>query len=281
MKPLRITNSITDRSTDNVNRYFQEVNKFPVLTVEEETLLATKMKDGDEGAKQKLINSNLRFVVSVAKQFQKQGLSFEDLINEGNLGLIKAANLFDVEKGFKFISYAVWWIRQSIIHGISHTGRNVRLPSNKIDSLIKINKIISKLEQKLERLPTPDEISDVLGKDSVKIMSVKTSEESLDTPISNEDGAITMIELLSSDHDNTLEKRELSIKVLETLGTLDPIERRVLQMYFGVGVDQVYRLEDIGDLMGKTGERIRQIKDRALKKLRYNKNVHTLKTYRL
>ncbi len=285
MRQLKITKSITNRESQSLEKYLQEIGKVELISPEEEVQLARRIKEGDQAALERLTKANLRFVVSVAKQYQNQGLSLSDLINEGNLGLIKAAQRFDETRGFKFISYAVWWIRQSILQSLAEQSRIVRLPLNKVGSLNKINRAFSELEQKYEREPSADELADALelGQEEVRTtMGVAARHISVDAPFEEgEDNSL--LDVLTSDDqrtDNDLAYTASLCKEVErSLGTLTERQRDVLVLYFGIGMDSCMSLEDIGDRFQLTRERVRQIKDKAINKLRANSRSKLLKSY--
>jgi RNA polymerase primary sigma factor len=286
MRQLKITKSITNRESQSLEKYLQEIGKVDLLTPEEEVDLAKRIKQGDQIALEKLTKANLRFVVSVAKQYQNQGLSLSDLINEGNLGLIKAAQRFDETRGFKFISYAVWWIRQSILQALAEQSRIVRLPLNKVGSLNKINKAFSELEQEYEREPTPDELAMLLEitTDEVETtLGVAARHVSMDAPfVEGEDNSL--LDVLENSTtpgtDTHLEYNEsLSREIERSLGTLTDRQSDVIRLYFGIGVEHPMSLEDIGDKFGLTRERVRQIKDKAINKLRTASKSKLLKHY--
>lgn len=286
MRQLKITKSITNRESQSLEKYLQEIGKVDLLTPEEEVDLAKRIKQGDQIALEKLTKANLRFVVSVAKQYQNQGLSLSDLINEGNLGLIKAAQRFDETRGFKFISYAVWWIRQSILQALAEQSRIVRLPLNKVGSLNKINKAFSALEQNFEREPSPEELAELLeiSTDEVETtLGVAARHVSMDAPfVEGEDNSL--LDVLENDStpatDAKLEfKDSLRQEIERALGTLTDRQADVIKLYFGIGVEHPESLEDIGDKFGLTRERVRQIKDKAINKLRSASRSKLLKQY--
>jgi len=264
------------RTEGSVGRYFQEIGKYPIISAEEEAELAVRIREGDDAAKEKLIQSNLRFVVSVAKQYQNQGLTFPDLINEGNLGLVKAAGKFDETRGFKFISYAVWWIRQSIIQAISGQTRIVRLPLNRINSIQKISKAIPLLEQEYEREPTDDEIAGFLEMSRTEVSlinGIKKLQMSLDAPLSHErDSDFSLYDLVQTGNipspDNNLMHESVSINVKRILNKLTKREASILAMSFGLGGSPVSSLQEIGLKHHITSERVRQIKSQALFRLK-------------
>ena len=286
MRQLKITKSITNRESQSLEKYLQEIGKVDLLTPEEEVDLAKRIKQGDQAALEKLTKANLRFVVSVAKQYQNQGLSLSDLINEGNLGLIKAAQRFDDTRGFKFISYAVWWIRQSILQALAEQSRIVRLPLNKVGSLNKINKAFSELEQQYEREPSPEELADMLEitTDEVETtLGVAARHVSMDAPfVEGEDNSL--LDVLENTSmpgtDLHLEYADsLRREIERSLGTLTDRQCDVIKLYFGIGVEHPMSLEDIGDKFGLTRERVRQIKDKAINKLRATSRSKLLKGY--
>lgn len=286
MRQLKITKSITNRESQSLEKYLQEIGKVDLLTPEEEVELAKRIKQGDQIALEKLTKSNLRFVVSVAKQYQNQGLSLSDLINEGNLGLIKAAQRFDETRGFKFISYAVWWIRQSILQALAEQSRIVRLPLNKVGSLNKINKAFSELEQEYEREPSAEELADLLDIPTEEVettLGVAARHVSMDAPfIDGEDNSLLDVleDGTSEKTDTNLEYREsLRREIDRSLSTLTDRQADVLKLYFGIGIEHPMSLEDIGDRFGLTRERVRQIKDKAINKLRSTSKSKLLKNY--
>lgn len=276
MRQLKITKQITLRTDESISLYFQEVDKYPLISPEEEVELSIRIKNGDPDALGQLVVANLRFVISVAKQFINQGLSFPDLINEGNMGLIKAASRFDETRGFKFISYAVWWIRQAIIQAISEQTRIVRLPLNRLTSINKIRKIIPYLEQDLEREPTEMEIAEYLDmtSDDVKLANkLKNRQVSLDGSSSNEDnGESHQYDFFPSDHlpspDEKIMKESLTTNINRALSKLSRKEADILSLSFGLGNTPVHSLQEIGALYGISSERIRQIKSKGLFKLK-------------
>jgi RNA polymerase primary sigma factor len=286
MRQLKITKSITNRESQSLEKYLQEIGKVDLLTPEEEVDLAKRIKQGDQIALEKLTKANLRFVVSVAKQYQNQGLSLSDLINEGNLGLIKAAQRFDETRGFKFISYAVWWIRQSILQALAEQSRIVRLPLNKVGSLNKINKAFSELEQEYEREPSPEELADSLEIATEEVettLGVAARHVSMDAPfVEGEDNSL--LDVLENSAtpgtDEALEYREsLRREIERSLSTLTERQCDVIKLYFGIGVEHPMSLEDIGEKFGLTRERVRQIKDKAINKLRSANRSKLLKHY--
>jgi RNA polymerase primary sigma factor len=286
MRQLKITKSITNRESQSLEKYLQEIGKVELITPEEEVKLAIRIKQGDQKALDKLTKANLRFVVSVAKQYQNQGLTLPDLINEGNLGLIKAAQRFDETRGFKFISYAVWWIRQSILQALAEQSRIVRLPLNKVGLTNRIQKAYSLLEQQFEREPSPEELAEVLELDIEEIRStigIGGRHVSVDTPLSEgEDNTlIDVMENTNADRAETnIEHNEsLKIDIDRSLQTLTERQKEVICFFFGIGVDHPMSLEDIGDRFSLTRERVRQIKDKAITKLRSNSGAKSLRNY--
>lgn len=285
MRQLKITKQVTNRDTPSLDKYLQEIGKVDLISPEEEVILARKIRSGDTEALRKLINSNLRFVVSVAKQYQNQGMTLPDLINEGNLGLMKAAQRFDETRGFKFISYAVWWIRQAILQGLAEQARIVRLPVNKIGSINRINRAFARLEQEYEREPNPQEIAEALEmvteevKDALKT-NVRTV--SMDAPISSEEDN-NMYDVLQSNEapspDKNLINESLSYEIERALSTLSSREAKVLKLYFGLGMKHPFTLEEIGEELSLTRERVRQIKEKAIKRIQYTTRCRILKTY--
>ncbi|ACU58824.1 RNA polymerase primary sigma factor [Chitinophaga sp. YR627] len=286
MRQLKITKSITNRESQSLEKYLQEIGKVDLITPEEEVNLAIRIKQGDQRALEKLTKANLRFVVSVAKQYQNQGLSLSDLINEGNLGLIKAAQRFDETRGFKFISYAVWWIRQSILQALAEQSRIVRLPLNKVGLSNKISKAYSQLEQEFEREPSPDELATILEINTEEVeatLGVAARHVSMDAPfIDGEDNSL--LDVLANpnavnadeelDHHDSL-RREIE----RSLSTLTDRQKDVIILYFGIAVEHPMSLEDIGEKFGLTRERVRQIKDKAITKLRTTSRSKLLRNY--
>jgi RNA polymerase primary sigma factor len=286
MRQLKITKSITNRESQSLEKYLQEIGKVELITPEEEVKLAIRIKQGDQKALDKLTKANLRFVVSVAKQYQNQGLTLPDLINEGNLGLIKAAQRFDETRGFKFISYAVWWIRQSILQALAEQSRIVRLPLNKVGLTNRIQKAYSLLEQQFEREPSPEELAEVLELDIDEVSStlgIGGRHISVDTPLSEgEDN--TLIDVMvnpnaDSASDNLDYNESLKTDIDRSLKTLTERQKEVICFFFGIGVDHPMSLEDIGDRFSLTRERVRQIKDKAITKLRSNSGAKSLRNY--
>ncbi len=284
MRQLKITKSITNRESASLDKYLQEIGKEELITVEEEVELAQRIKKGDRAALEKLTRANLRFVVSVAKQYQNQGLSLPDLINEGNLGLIKAAEKFDETRGFKFISYAVWWIRQSILQALAEQSRIVRLPLNQVGSLNKINKAFSKFEQEYERQPTPEELAEALDLPKEKVsdtLRVSGRHVSVDAPfVDGEDNSLldVLVNNDSPNADSTLINESLSREVDRALATLTERERDIIKLFFGISTQEM-TLEEIGEKFGLTRERVRQIKEKAIRRLRHTSRSKLLKTY--
>jgi RNA polymerase primary sigma factor len=287
MRQLKISRQITNRETASLDKYLQEIGQVSMITADEEVELAKKIKAGDQAALEKLTKANLRFVVSVSKQYQNQGLSLPDLINEGNLGLIKAAQRFDETRGFKFISYAVWWIRQSILQALAEQARIVRLPLNKIGSINKINKTFSQLEQEFEREPTAKEIAEVLElteqdvKDAIKNNGRHVS---MDAPlISSDEDSSNMYEVLPNDTlpgpDHELYKESLRKEIERALKTLSPREADVVRLYFGLNGQHPLTLEEIGEKFDLTRERVRQIKEKAIRRLKHVSKSKLLKSY--
>lgn len=285
MRQLKITKSITNRESASLDKYLQEIGREELINADEEVVLAKKIREGDQAALEKLTKSNLRFVVSVAKQYQNQGLSLPDLINEGNLGLIKAAKRFDETRGFKFISYAVWWIRQSILQALAEQSRIVRLPLNQVGSLNKINKAFSKLEQEFEREPSAEELSDILELPQDKVadtMRVSGRHVSMDAPFVNGEENSLLDVLVNHDSpraDNGLLNESLQREIERSLSTLTERERDVVKLFFGIGINHGLTLEEIGAKFDLTRERVRQIKEKAIRRLRHNSRSKLLKTY--
>ena len=284
---MKLTRQITNRENKSLDQYFQEIGKYELLTSEEEVELAIKIRNGDIEAQNKLVRANLRFVVSVAKMFQNQGLSLGDLINEGNIGLVKAANRFDETRGFKFISYAVWWIRQGIMSAIADQSRVVRLPLNRVSNLTQLSKAYRNLEQELERKPTTEELAkilDITSDEVAYILQISGRHISVDAPFSNGDeNKTTLIDVLYNDEnpmpDTELISDSLISEVESILSTLDEREAEVIKLSFGIGTGQKATLEEIGERYGLTRERIRQIKETALRKLRTSKRSNKLREY--
>ena len=287
MRQLKIKKQVTNRETISLDKYLHDISKEPLITAEEETELAVLIKKGDKAALERLTKANLRFVVSVSKQYQNQGLNLSDLINEGNIGLIKAAQRFDETRGFKFISYAVWWIRQSIMQAIAEHSRIVRLPLNKIGSITKINRAFSELEQVYEREASVDEVAESL-KISTKIvkesLSISSRHISVDTPISDDDDATAMSDLLTEkdsiyNPEKQLIKDSLKSDLERSLSTISYRESSVLKMYFGLNSRVPLSLEEIGEEFNLSRERVRQIKEKGLKKLKHTSRNKLLKPY--
>jgi RNA polymerase primary sigma factor len=285
MRQLKISKQITNRESQSLDKYLQEIGKVDLLTPDEEVELAKRIKEGDQIALEKLAKANLRFVVSVAKQYQNQGLSLGDLINEGNLGLIKAAQRFDETRGFKFISYAVWWIRQSILQALAEQSRIVRLPLNRVGSLNKISKTFSELEQKYEREPSPEELADVLHvtiAEVVDTMKISGRHVSMDAPfVQGEENSL--LDVLESDSEETpdsgLITDSLRREVQRALSTLTQREADVITLYFGLNGEHAMTLEEIGEKFNLTRERVRQIKEKAIRRLRHTSRSRSLKPY--
>ncbi|HOU81898.1 MAG TPA: RNA polymerase sigma factor RpoD/SigA [Bacteroidales bacterium] len=285
MRQLKITRSITNRDYTSLDDYLQEIGREELITPDEEVKLAQRIKQGDEAARNKLVKANLRFVVSVAKQYQNQGLSLQDLINEGNIGLIKAAERFDETRGFKFISYAVWWIRQSILQAIAEQSRIVRLPLNQIGSINKISKETARLEQELERMPSVEEIADLVEIPENKVAeSIRISGKhvSVDAPISADEDA-TMLDLFTPSDtpstDQALIQESLAKEIQRALSSLTKKERDIINMYYGIGYSHPYSLDEIADKYKLTRERVRQIKEKAIKRLKNGNRSKNLRTY--
>jgi RNA polymerase primary sigma factor len=285
MRQLKITKSITNRETASLDKYLQDIGKEELITADEEVQLAQKVKQGDQLALEKLVKANLRFVVSVAKQYQNQGLSLPDLINEGNLGLIKAAKRFDETRGFKFISYAVWWIRQSILQALAEQSRIIRLPLNQVGSLNKIKKATSKLEQEYERAPSAEEIAEKLEMPDYKIDAAKkitTRYISMDAPLTQDDETKFLDVFVSDDTpqtDDILMKESLAREIQRSLATLTKKERDVINLYYGIGMPHGLTLEEIGAKFDLTRERVRQIKEKAIRRLKHTSRSKLLKAY--
>ncbi len=285
MRQLKITKSITNRNTASLDKYLQDIGKEGLITAEEEVALARRIKAGDKIALEKLTKANLRFVVSVSKQYQNQGLSLPDLINEGNLGLIKAAQRFDETRGFKFISYAVWWIRQSILQSLAEQSRIVRLPLNQVGSLNKLRKVSSILEQQLERAPSETEIAEELDVPDSKVkatMRIATRYVSMDAPLlSDEDSKFLdfFIPKDVEDTDEALLKESLGDEIQRSLSALDKKEREIINLYFGIGNSYSLTLEEIGAKFDLTRERVRQIKEKAIRRLRSTSRSRLLRAY--
>ncbi len=286
MRQLKITKQVTNRETASLDKYLQEIGRVDLITAEEEVELANRIKEGDHSALERLVKANLRFVVSVSKQYQNQGLTLPDLINEGNLGLIKAAQRFDETRGFKFISYAVWWIRQSILQALAEQSRIVRLPLNKIGSINKINRAFSDLEQKYGRPPTPEEIAESLDITIEEVkQSIKNSGRhlSMDAPLKDSEDSNNMYEVMSSDSspkpDKILMNESLRKEIERSLSTLTPREADVIRLYFGLSGKHPMTLEEIGEKFDLTRERVRQIKEKSIRRLKHTSRSKLLKSY--
>ena len=284
MRQLKITKSITNRESESLEKYLQEIGKEDMISVEEEVELAQRIRKGDREALERLTKANLRFVVSVAKQYQNQGLSLADLINEGNVGLIKAAEKFDETRGFKFISYAVWWIRQSILQAIAEQSRIVRLPLNQVGSVNKINRMLSKFEQENERRPSVEEISKEINLPEEKVdeaMSANTRHVSVDAPFAEGDEGSLLDVLINESSpmaDRQLVMESLQAEIKQALRILNERERNVIEAFFGINGPEM-TLEEIGDKYGLTRERVRQIKEKAIRRLREGTKNKMLKAY--
>ena len=285
MRQLKITKQVTNRDTPSLDKYLQEIGRVELISPEDEVVLARKIKAGDNEALKKLVKANLRFVVSVAKQYQNQGITLPDLINEGNLGLMKAAQRFDETRGFKFISYAVWWIRQAILQALAEQSRIVRLPVNKIGSINRINRAFARLEQTYEREPSSQEIADMLEmipEDVKEALKTNGRTVSMDAPISSEEDN-NMYDLIPSNDapspDKNLINESLAYEIERALCTLSPRESKVLKLYFGLGMKHPYTLEEIGEELSLTRERVRQIKEKAIKRIQFTTRCRILKTY--
>ena len=285
MRQLKISKQITDRNAGTLDKYLADIAKESLLTTEEEVALAQRIKEGDQVALDKLVRANLRFVVSVAKQYQNQGMSLQDLINEGNLGLVKAAQRFDETRGFKFISYAVWWIRQSILQAVAEQARIIRLPMNQVGALAKVKKAVSLLEQKLERRPTLKEIAEELNMPEDKVdqlLSLNSRAVSTDAPLDDEDDANFLDVYVAEDEASTdagVEQESTSKAIRKSLDMLNEKERTIICMYFGLGTSREYSLEEIAMKLDISRERTRQIRDRALKRLKSEPNSPLFQMY--
>jgi RNA polymerase primary sigma factor len=286
MRQLKITNKITARESLALDKYLNDIGKIPMLTADEEAELAKRIREGDQEALDRLTKSNLRFVVSVAKQYQNQGLSLSDLINEGNVGLMKAARRFDETKGFKFISYAVWWIRQSILQAIVEYSRIVRLPLNKVGSYNKVNEAFVSFVQEFEREPTHEELAELLDmtpKEISNMLRGSGKHVSMDAPLGSDENDSTMLDVYVSEEDtapdNSLMEQSLKDEVQQGLSILSPREVEVLSAYYGLNGNKPLTLEEIGEMYGLTRERVRQIKERAIRRLRKSYNRNNLKSY--
>jgi RNA polymerase primary sigma factor len=286
MRQLKITKSITNRESQSLEKYLQEIGRVELITPEEEVRLAALIKQGDQKALERLTKANLRFVVSVAKQYQNQGLSLPDLINEGNLGLIKAAQRFDETKGFKFISYAVWWIRQSILQALAEQARIVRLPLNKVGLTSRIQKAFQQLEQEFEREPSAEELADLLNMELDEVnstLSINVRHVSVDTPLSEGEES-TLLDVLENPNAMMADTdightQSLKVEIDRSLRTLTERQKEVVCYFFGIGVDHPLSLEDIGEKFNLTRERVRQIKDKAITKLRTTQKTNLLRGY--
>lgn len=286
MRQLKISKSITNRELASLDKYLADIAREDMVSAEEEVILAQKIKTGDKAALERLVRANLRFVVSVAKQYQNQGISLPDLINEGNVGLIKAAQRFDETKGFKFISYAVWWIRQSILQAVAEQSRLVRLPLNQVGNLSKIKKTSSRLEQLYHRQPTIKEIAEELDLPEDKVVAafrMNTKEVSMDAPIGGDDDDMSLIDTIIPDGDLDTDAnivRKLNVmEIHRSMAILTDKEREIINLYFGIDSSHNYTLEEIAYRLDLTRERVRQIKDKALKKLKQNPNKNLMKMY--
>ncbi len=285
MRQLKISKSITNRETASLDRYLSDIAKEELITADEEVQLAQRIKTGDQAALEKLCKANLRFVVSVAKQYQNQGLTLPDLINEGNVGLIKAARRFDETRGFKFISYAVWWIRQSILQALAEQSRIVRLPLNQVGSLSKMSKATIKLEQRFERPPSVNELSIELEIPEQKVaetIRMATRIVSMDAPI-DQDEEIKMVDVFINEDtpgtDENLIRESLALEVQRSLSSLAEKEREIINLFYGIGVAHSYTLDEIGSMFGLTRERVRQIKEKAIRRLKHGSRSKLLKSY--
>lgn len=286
MRQLKITKQVTNRETISLEKYLQEIGKEEMINAEQEVELAKRIKMGDQQALEQLTRANLRFVVSVSKQYQHQGLSLSDLINEGNLGLIKAAQRFDETRGFKFISYAVWWIRQSILQALAEQSRIVRLPLNKISSINRLNRTLSELEQEYERAPSNAELAEIMDLHQEEIeetRKISGRAVSMDAPVSPDEDSGNMYDMLvgeDSDHpDRELITESLRKEIERSFTTLSQREADVLRMFYGIGMKHPLSLEEIGDMFGLTRERVRQIREKAIKRLKHSTRCSQLKTY--
>ncbi len=287
MRQLKITKQVTNRETASLDKYLQEIGRVDLINAEEEVELARRIKQGDHAALERLTKANLRFVVSVSKQYQNQGLTLPDLINEGNVGLIKAAQRFDETRGFKFISYAVWWIRQSILQALAEQSRIVRLPLNKIGSINKINKAFARLEQEYERVPTVSEIAEILELSQEEVRTALESagrHVSMDAPLKeSDDNSSTMYDVLVGEEttapERTLIKESLRREIERSLSTLTAREADVVRLYFGLSGKHPQTLEEIGARFDLTRERVRQIKEKAIRRLKHTSRSRHLKSY--
>lgn len=286
MRQLKITNNITSRESLALDKYLVDIGRIELLTIEEESELARKIREGDESALEKLTKANLRFVVSVAKQYQNQGLSLADLINEGNVGLMKAAKRFDETKGFKFISYAVWWIRQSILQAIVEYSRMVRLPLNKMTAYNKVNEAWVSFVQKNEREPTNEELAEIMGvkpKDIANMLKGANRHLSVDAPLSDDDGAATMVDMMTlgdeDSPDTKLMEESVRKEIIEELEILSPREIQVISAYYGLDGGKPLNLDEIGELYDLSRERVRQIKERAIRRMRKSLSKNALRSF--
>lgn len=287
MRQLKISKQVTNRESISLEKYLHDIAKITMISAEEEIELAQKIKQGDKAALEKLTKSNLRFVVSVAKQYQNQGLTLSDLINEGNIGLIKAAQRFDETRGFKFISYAVWWIRQSIMQAIAEQARIVRLPLNKIGGISKVNKTFSQLEQLYEREPTIDEIAESLDIQTTEVtdsIRIAGRHSSMDAPLSSDEDSNSMLDVYADDEilfnpDNQLLNESLRNEIERSLSTLSYREAEVIRLYYGINCKVPLTLEEIGETFDLTRERVRQIKEKGLRRLKHTSRCKLLKPY--
>jgi RNA polymerase primary sigma factor len=284
MRQLKISKSITNRETASLDRYLSDIAREELISADEEVQLAQRIRNGDQAALEKLCKANLRFVVSVAKQYQNQGLSLPDLINEGNVGLIKAARRFDETRGFKFISYAVWWIRQSILQALAEQSRIVRLPLNQVGSMSKMSKANIKLEQRFERAPSIKELAAELEIPEHKVaetMRISTRMISMDAPI-DQDEEVRLVDVFVNDSpgtDENLIRESLAREIQRSLSTLADKEREIINMFYGIGVPQSYTLDEIGSVFDLTRERVRQIKEKALRRLKHSSRSKLLRSY--
>lgn len=286
MRQLKIIKNITNRESASLEKYFNDINKVEMVTPEEEVALAKRIQKGDEVACEKLVKANLRFVVSVAKQYQNQSLSLNDLINEGNLGLIKAAKKFDPTRGFKFISYAVWWIRQSIMQAMAEQSRMVRLPLNKVGTISKVNRAISDLEQHLERTPTEEELAKILDmqeNDVKNTLTTNTKHVSVDAPFHEGESGSLLDVMENNGSERTdqhmVHNHSLSVETERTLSQLNERDKLVVKMFYGIGTEQAMSLENIGEELGLTRERVRQIKEKSIQKLQNSPKKQLLVQY--
>ena len=285
MRQLKITKSITNRENQSLDKYLQDIGREQMITAEEEVELARRIKQGDEKALERLVNANLRFVVSVAKQYQNQGLSLPDLINEGNVGLIKAARRFDETRGFKFISYAVWWIRQSILQALAEQARIIRLPLNQVGQVNRVRKVSSQLEQQLQRAPSTEELAIELELPEYKVeaaLKITSRYISTDAPLMEDEDIMFLDQYIPEDAEYTdepLMRESLGQEIQRSLAMLSEKERDVLNMYYGIGMNHAYTLEEIGAKFDLTRERVRQIKEKAIRRLKHNARNRLLKAY--